>query len=51
MENAIWVNVSDEVSREAMGKLKFCLVGSWRTQPKPFPSTKKLEIGLGWLGN
>ena len=35
--------VSNCMPRGDLGSLKFCLVGSWKTQPDPSPSLQKLE--------
>ena len=44
--NKIWLDVGESLLREAMGRLKFCLVGSWKNPPGHLP----VGFGVGSLG-
>ena len=44
VENVVWVDVGERVPKEALGTLKICLTGRWRTQPSPTPSAHDLEV-------
>ena len=44
MENAVWVDVGERMPKEAIGALKVCLIGRWRTQLNPTPSVQELEV-------
>ena len=46
MENAVWVDIGDCVSGKALGSLQYCLIGKWKTKPKPVPAAKEMG-GLG----
>ena len=41
--NTIWMDVGESMSRDDMGTLKFCLVGSWENPPDSLPSAMELE--------
>ena len=43
MENAVWVDAGDCVQQEALGILKYSLVGNWKTRPEFLPVGKELE--------
>ena len=43
VENVVWVDVGDCVSGKALGSLKYCLIGKWKTKPEPFPAAKEVE--------
>ena len=39
----MWVDVGERAPREALGTLKFCLVGKWKDPPDKAPSMEALE--------
>ena len=43
MGNAVWVDAGDCVPQEALGVLKYSLVGKWKTKPEFLPTEKDLE--------
>ena len=38
-----WVDISDCLPKRDLGILKYCLVGTWRSQPDTFPSMEELD--------
>ena len=42
-DSAVWMDVGDCVFEKEMRPLQFCLVGNWKTKPKPYPAAKVLE--------
>ena len=42
-QDTMWLDVSNYMLRGELGTLKYCLVGSWKTQPTSFPSIQELE--------
>ena len=49
-QGSVWIDASDYLPRgEELGTLKFCLVGSWETQPDHSLSLyKSWRLGLRW---
>ena len=45
IQSTIWIDVGESLHREAMGSLRFCLVGSWENMPESYPTMREVE---GW---
>lgn len=41
--DSIWVHIRELLQRENLDTSNFCLVGSWRSQPKHIPSVQEHE--------
>ena len=42
-DSAVWMDVGDCVFGKEMRPLQFCLVGNWKSKPKPYSEAKVLE--------